>query len=75
MGVYVALRIKTLTGLNCAPPPQKKVFKPFVFTNDLIKYADTVMSFLEQKKTSLQAWTGPEVSRRLKLPDFMTVGT
>jgi len=23
----------------------------------------------------LQAWTGPEGSRRLKLPDFKTVGT
>jgi len=23
----------------------------------------------------LQAWTGPEVSRRLRLPDFKTIGT
>jgi len=23
----------------------------------------------------LQAWTGPESSRRLRLPDFKTVGT
>ena len=23
----------------------------------------------------LQAWTGPEGSRKLRLPDFMTVGT
>jgi len=23
----------------------------------------------------LQAWTGPEGSRRLRLPDFMTIGT
>ena len=23
----------------------------------------------------LQAWTGSEVSRRLRLPDFMTIGT
>jgi len=22
-----------------------------------------------------QAWTGPEVSRRLRLPDFKTIGT
>jgi hypothetical protein len=27
------------------------------------------------KATPLQAWTGPEVSRRLRLPDFMTIGT
>jgi hypothetical protein len=27
------------------------------------------------KAISLQAWTGPEGSRRLRLPDFKTVGT
>jgi len=27
------------------------------------------------KAISLQAWTGPEGSRRLRLPDFMIVGT
>jgi hypothetical protein len=27
------------------------------------------------KAILLQAWTGPEGSRRLRLPDFKTVGT
>jgi hypothetical protein len=27
------------------------------------------------KAIPLQAWTGPEGSRRLKLPDFKTIGT
>jgi hypothetical protein len=27
------------------------------------------------KPIPLQAWTGPEGSRRLRLPDFKTVGT
>jgi hypothetical protein len=27
------------------------------------------------KTIPLQAWTGPEGSRRLKLPDFKTIGT
>jgi len=27
------------------------------------------------KAIPLQAWTGPEVSRRLRLPDVQTVGT
>jgi len=27
------------------------------------------------KATPLQAWTGPEDSRRLRLPDIKTVGT
>jgi hypothetical protein len=26
------------------------------------------------KAISLQAWTGPEGSRRLRLPDFKTIG-
>jgi hypothetical protein len=27
------------------------------------------------KAIPLQAWTGPEGSRRFRLPDFMTIGT
>jgi len=27
------------------------------------------------KAIPLQAWTGPEDSRRLRLPDFKTIGT
>jgi hypothetical protein len=27
------------------------------------------------KAISLQAWTSPEVSRNLRLPDFKTIGT
>jgi hypothetical protein len=27
------------------------------------------------KAIPLQAWTGPEGSRRLRIPDFMTIGT
>jgi hypothetical protein len=27
------------------------------------------------KAIPLQAWTGPEGSRRLRLPDFQTIGT
>jgi hypothetical protein len=27
------------------------------------------------KAIPLQAWTGPDVSRRLRLPDFKTIGT
>jgi len=29
----------------------------------------------KSKAIPLQAWTGPENSRRLRLPDFKTVGT
>jgi len=30
---------------------------------------------LKGKAIPLQAWTGPEGSRRLRLPDFKTIGT
>jgi hypothetical protein len=29
---------------------------------------------VKRKKIPLQAWTGPEGSRRYRLPDFKTVG-
>jgi hypothetical protein len=29
----------------------------------------------KSKAIPVQAWTGPEVSRRLRLPDFKTIGT
>jgi hypothetical protein len=29
----------------------------------------------KDKPISLQTWTGPEVSRRLRLPDFKIIGT
>jgi hypothetical protein len=33
------------------------------------------LDYVKGKATPLQAWTGPEGSRRLRLPDFKTVGT
>jgi hypothetical protein len=41
--------------------------------------AELTLQFLtvkgKGKAIPLQAWTGPEGSRRLRLPDFKTVGT
>jgi len=34
-----------------------------------------VINGYKGKAIPLQAWAGPEVSRRLKLPDFKTIGT
>jgi hypothetical protein len=33
------------------------------------------MNTLKGKAIPVQAWTGPEVSRRLRLPDFKTIST
>jgi hypothetical protein len=45
------------------PPPQKKMNELMIFYNK------------STKAVPLQAWTGPEGSRRLRLPDFKTFGT
>ena len=34
-----------------------------------------LLGYVKDKEITLQAWTGPECSRRLRLPDFKTVGT
>jgi hypothetical protein len=39
------------------------------------KYTITCMYNLPSKAIPLQAWTGPEGSRRLRFPDFKTIGT
>jgi hypothetical protein len=40
-----------------------------------IKFQKTVVFIKKVKAIPLQAWTGPEGSRRLGLPDFKTIGT
>jgi len=35
----------------------------------------TALGNAKGKAIPLQAWTGPEGSRRLRLPDFKTIGT
>jgi len=34
-----------------------------------------ILNKYEVKQSLKQAWTGPECSRRLRLPDFKTIGT
>jgi hypothetical protein len=43
--------------------------------NDGRKKLKMVEGKAKCKAIPLQAWTGPEVSRRLTLPDFKTIGT
>jgi hypothetical protein len=43
---------------------------------EMIYRATNVRDAIKKGKTlPLQAWTGPEGSRKLRLPDFKTVGT
>ena len=49
----------------------RKHFKTFsTFTNEI-----SFDNLNEVKAIPLQAWTGPEGSRRFRLPDFKTIGT
>jgi hypothetical protein len=41
----------------------------------LSSYEISVLGKKEVKSIPLQVWTGPEVSRRLRLPDVKTIGT
>jgi len=47
--------------------------------NELAKSSENVCTFYvllgKGKAIHVEAWTGPEGSRRLSLPDFKTVGT
>jgi hypothetical protein len=38
-------------------------------------FSEKSVLHIKGKAIPLQAWTGPEGSRRLRLPDFKTVGT
>jgi len=44
-------------------------------TCQMFNFSVTVIKKLQGKAIPLQAWTGPEGSRRLRLPDFKTIGT
>ena len=45
-------------------------------THQLLVYSDDVNILLGKGKAiPLQAWTGPEASRRLRFPDFKTIDT
>ena len=40
-----------------------------------MKFLKKYISKRKGKAIPLQAWTGPEGSRRLRLPDFKTIGS
>jgi hypothetical protein len=45
------------------------------FNSLLIKPYNTTATYNTGKAIPLQAWTGSEVSRKLRLPDYKTIGT
>jgi hypothetical protein len=51
--------------------------KPKQSVNTILLWNISKLIYHSRKGTGipLQAWTGPEISRKLRLPDFLTIGT
>jgi hypothetical protein len=61
---------------RCPEPDQSSPFPPSHFLKiHLIIILPIYAVVVKGKAIPLQALTGPEGSRRLKLPDFKTIGT
>jgi len=59
-------------------PAIPAIERPQTCTSDptgigIIKYTASVK--IRKQSYPCETWTGPEISRRLRLPDFMTLGT
>jgi len=53
-------------------------FPPYAFmamTGTCLRLTSNYKKGQKSKAVPLQAWTGPEGSRKLRLPDFKTIGT
>jgi len=48
---------------------------PFYVITVMLEYKVSCKGKGKGKAIQLQAWTGPKGSRRLRLPDFRTIGT
>jgi hypothetical protein len=76
--VYSAVRPGFLNKAVCAST--LKSYNTFTFRVQEFRKGSFVTGnsahiYVKGKVVSLQAWTGPEGSRRLRLPDFKTIGT
>jgi len=47
----------------------------YMFHNNIHDISSLSDQIYKGKTIPLQAWTGPEGSRRLRFPDFKTIGT
>jgi hypothetical protein len=59
--------IKVLTNPHC--------FTYMIIINTIHSYTQSLHIKAKGKAIPLQAWRSPEGSRRLRLPDFKTIGT
>jgi hypothetical protein len=45
------------------------------FDREAEKFCRNISDLAKGKAIPLEAWTGPEGSRRMRFPDFKTIGT
>jgi len=83
-GWAVVLTIHSLLAARDKPPPPSSICASIgISWGDFYLYlyiksnSCTICVFvnIKGKAIPLQAWTGPEGSRRLRFPDFRTIGT
>ena len=48
----------------------KETFQAHGFVLEICRNEDAIKTFIQSKAVPLQAWTGPESSRKLSFPDF-----
>jgi len=54
---------------------RSSITRGFATENTWVFELGSLKKYGKGKVIPLQAWTGPEGSRRLRLPDFKTIGT
>jgi len=59
---------------NTQPTAALDVYKKILCLHNLLNIRHKVIK-AKSKAIPLQAWTGPDVSRRLRLPYFKTIST
>jgi len=47
---------------------------PNLSSNPSFSYDQFIVAVKKVKQSQLQAWNGPTDSKRIRLPDFMTIG-
>jgi hypothetical protein len=65
---------KTLILTLCLTSVASNVFGTATKSKNYLRATLSIYLCVKAKAISVQAWTGPEDSRRLRLPDFQTIG-
>ena len=67
--------VHSLRDFNSIYPDTPEIYATVLTTNCTVQHTFICKKKQKCKAILLQAWTGPEGSSRLRLPDFKTIGT